>query len=59
MNSDIKKYLSDIGRKGGYAGRGKKGFATFSREQIAEACRRSAETRRRKAENRKQEREKT
>ena len=53
MNNDVKKYLSGIGRKGGLAGDHKrKGFATFSREQIAEACRRSAEKRRANAEER-------
>ena len=56
MNNDVKKYLTEIGRKGGQR-KVKKGFATFSREQIAEACRRSAETRRRNAINKKPNRE--
>lgn len=45
MNDDIKKYLAENGRKGGIR-KVKKGFAMLSREQIAEACRRSAEARR-------------
>ena len=45
MKNDIKKYLSEIGARGG-SRKVKKGFAMLSREQIAEACRRSAETRR-------------
>ena len=52
MKNDVKKYLTEIGRKGGQR-KVKKGFAMLSREQIAEACRRSAETRRRNALNKK------
>ena len=48
MKNDVKKYLSEIGARGG-SRKVKKGFAMLSREQIAEACRRSAETRRAKA----------
>ena len=51
MKNDVKKYLSGIGRKGGLR-KVKKGFAMLSREQIAEACRRSAEKRRANAEER-------